>query len=456
MVQINVSNGQGITQAIKAKVQADGGTISNNTLSVWQQVMTEVKTAQESGSQIYTGGDEIEKLNDSANWKTDFKVMTNQVIELAQDVWNKIVQLLTGQAAQPETVAEQPVVEQVVQEVVEESRDEIEVETPSEEVEHTSNDAVSVTGSSQTLSKEQADALVQETLGKPLPDGVEVSFVMSNGTIVPTFKKDGQPISPDSLKEPATVVVANEPETPLVTGPPRGENPEYDAIVNPQPVEPIIKDGYIRNISDVLIGLDGVQRVIRAEFGITVTREDGETLEIGNTQAELDRAKAFIRGEEVLPVETVDDVQDIDEVEEVDNAGQTENTNEPYTIGNVQFTENGYSMKTNVPADDEAENIQNFLGRSNINVYRTPDGRINYRGHIDLSESIARTHAETSMRVLCRQKGTYLQLLEKDYNTLPAGEKAFVDEFNRLMTDMEIKIDGSDNFVNIEGSQYVK
>lgn len=242
MVQINVSNGQGITQAIKAKVQADGGTISNNTLSVWQQVMTEVKTAQESGSQIYTDGDDIEKLNDSANWQTDFKVMANQVIELAQDVWNKIVQLLTGQAAQPETVAEQPVVEQVVQEVVEESKDEIEVETPSDEVEHTSNDAVSVTGSSQTLSKEQADALVQETLGKPLPDGVEVSFVMSNGTIVPAFKKDGQPISPDSLKEPATVVVANEPETPLVTGPPRGENPEYDAIVArgmPESVAPV-------------------------------------------------------------------------------------------------------------------------------------------------------------------------------------------------------------------------
>lgn len=242
MVQINVSNGQGITQAIKAKVQADGGTISNNTLSVWQQVMTEVKTAQESGSQIYTDGDDIEKLNDSANWQTDFKVMANQVIELAQDVWNKIVQLLTGQAAQPETVAEQPVVEQVVQEVVEESEDEIEVEAPSDEVEHTSNDAVSVTGSSQTLSKEQADALVQETLGKPLPDGVEVSFVMSNGTIVPTFKKDGQLISADSLKEPIAVVVANEPETSLVTGPPRGENPEYDAIVArgmPESVAPV-------------------------------------------------------------------------------------------------------------------------------------------------------------------------------------------------------------------------
>ncbi len=239
MVQINVSNGQGITQAIKAKVQADGGTISNNTLSVWQQVMTEVKTAQESGSQIYTDGDDIEKLNDSANWKTDFKVMANQVIELAQDVWNKIVQLLTGTASAP--VEEQTVQAEVA---VSEGDTDVDVDTTdvvSDEISEVEEDTVAVTGGA-GITKAQADVLVQQALGKPLPEGVEVSFVMSNGTIVPAFKKDGQPISPDSLKEPATVVVANEPETPLVTGPPRGENPEYDAIVArgmPESVAPV-------------------------------------------------------------------------------------------------------------------------------------------------------------------------------------------------------------------------
>lgn len=187
MVQINVSNGQGITQAIKAQVQADGGTISNNTLSVWQQVMSEVKNAQEGGAQIYTGGDDVEKLNDHSNWQTDFKVMAGQVIELAQDVWNKIVQLLTGQSAQPETVAEPQVVEQAVEEVAKDEKETTE-QAVSQEPE-VSNDAVSVTGSSQTLTKEQADALIQETLGQPLPEGVEVSFIMSNNDIIPTLKE---------------------------------------------------------------------------------------------------------------------------------------------------------------------------------------------------------------------------------------------------------------------------
>lgn len=59
MVEINVSNGQGITQAIKSHIEAGGQKISNSNLSIWQQVMSEVKTAQESGEQIYTGGDDI-------------------------------------------------------------------------------------------------------------------------------------------------------------------------------------------------------------------------------------------------------------------------------------------------------------------------------------------------------------------------------------------------------------
>lgn len=54
--------------------------------------MSEVKTAQEGGSQIYTGCGDIDKLNNRLNWKTDFKVTANQVIELAQDVYNRIVQ----------------------------------------------------------------------------------------------------------------------------------------------------------------------------------------------------------------------------------------------------------------------------------------------------------------------------------------------------------------------------
>lgn len=63
--------------------------------------MSEVKNVQKSGSKIYTGGDDIEKLNNRSNWKTDFKVMAGQIIVLAQDVWNRIVQLLTGTPVEP-------------------------------------------------------------------------------------------------------------------------------------------------------------------------------------------------------------------------------------------------------------------------------------------------------------------------------------------------------------------
>lgn len=113
MVQISIGQGQGITQAIKAQIQANGGQITNNSLSVWQQVMTEVKTANnnrgEGKDPFYTGGDDVSKIGDRSSWGKDFKTTLGQVIELAQDVWNKIVELLTGKApesSEPEQPAE--------------------------------------------------------------------------------------------------------------------------------------------------------------------------------------------------------------------------------------------------------------------------------------------------------------------------------------------------------------
>jgi len=231
MVQINVSNGQGITQAIKAKIEGEGQQITNNNLSVWQKVMTEVKTAQDNGSKIYTGGDDVEKINNRANWKTDFKVFAGQVFELAENVWNKIVELLTGKTPAVETPLQDAVVPATVPEQADdETPAEVTDEVVTSEEPAVDNDTVTVVGSSQTMTKTEADALVQKTLGKPLPEGVEVSFMMSNGTIVPTFKKDGQPISAGELKDPA-LVEAEEPVDPVVTGPPEGEKPEYDAVV---------------------------------------------------------------------------------------------------------------------------------------------------------------------------------------------------------------------------------
>lgn len=240
MVQINVGSGQGITQAIKSKIENDGGQIKNSNLSVWQQVLTEVKTAQNNGAQIYTGGDDVENLNNRSNWKTDFKVVAGQVIELAQNVWDKIVQLLTGTALEISTQnddAQNNLVNQqnTVQRKVDSGENNANViEQYSDEQEQAASDVITVVGSQQTLSKAEADNLVQKTIGKQLPDGVEVSFIMSNGTIIPTFKKDGQPISAEDLKEPETELVkVNSSITAPITGLRKGENPEYDALVNP-------------------------------------------------------------------------------------------------------------------------------------------------------------------------------------------------------------------------------
>lgn len=108
MVQIQIGQGQGITQAIKAKIQADGGKITNNNLSVWQSVMQEVKTANDNRAEgkdpFYTGGEDVSRIGDKTTWNKDFKTALGQVIELAQDTWNKILELLTGKKQVPEKI----------------------------------------------------------------------------------------------------------------------------------------------------------------------------------------------------------------------------------------------------------------------------------------------------------------------------------------------------------------
>lgn len=109
-MDITIKSGSGITQAIQAAVGADE--IKNKSLSVWQQVMEQVKEAnnqavQQGKSPYYTGGDDTTKLGrqHKENWKTDFKVTDGQVISLPQAVWNRIVELLTGN--KPSAPAEQ-------------------------------------------------------------------------------------------------------------------------------------------------------------------------------------------------------------------------------------------------------------------------------------------------------------------------------------------------------------
>jgi hypothetical protein len=89
MVQINITEGQGITQAIATKAGLTNSDCKKIDISIWQQVMQEVKTAnsqQNDNEKFYTGGEDIENLNNKQNFKTDFKVAVGTVIELAENI----------------------------------------------------------------------------------------------------------------------------------------------------------------------------------------------------------------------------------------------------------------------------------------------------------------------------------------------------------------------------------
>lgn len=212
-MQITISKGQGITQAIKAQILASGAKISNNDLSVWQEVMQEVKTANdnraEGVSPFYTGEGDVSKIGDKSTFGKDFKTTVGQVIELADNVWNKIVGLLTGKT--PENVVkEQPPAADPT--VVKNQNPDVTVEdekTPDETPEG-------------TLRKN-----INEDYAKKMADPLSWREVEMN-TPLEKPNKDNVDPKPDNDKN---LVKAKSPEKPPVTGPVEGENPEYDAIV---------------------------------------------------------------------------------------------------------------------------------------------------------------------------------------------------------------------------------
>ena len=208
MVEINVSNGQGITQAIKSHIEAGGQKISNSNLSIWQQVMSEVKTAQESGEQIYTGGDDISQVNNKESWKTDFQVKSGQVIKITENVWNKIVQLLTGAG------------DANVKEAVHESEE------------------LAAKGDAKT----QVEAKKFETAPK-----TGHAPVYYDGEVKDQARVTDKPVAgPSEGENPQydAIVKGASPEVQMhsehakpITGPAEGENPMYDAIVKGDTVQ---------------------------------------------------------------------------------------------------------------------------------------------------------------------------------------------------------------------------
>lgn len=95
MVEIQIVKNQGITSAIRAKLDEQGYDTSKLTGSVWTKVMQEVsaenaKNLQEGKEALYEGGSDL-----SGDTHKNFVVHAGP-LEIAQNLWNKIVALVTG------------------------------------------------------------------------------------------------------------------------------------------------------------------------------------------------------------------------------------------------------------------------------------------------------------------------------------------------------------------------
>lgn len=97
LIGINITKGQGISQAIQEKL---GGKAAITHKENWNSVMELVKQEQaDNGKKVYdTSSDEdISKIYDKSANKSNFVVHEGLMV-IAQSVWNKIVELLTGKA----------------------------------------------------------------------------------------------------------------------------------------------------------------------------------------------------------------------------------------------------------------------------------------------------------------------------------------------------------------------
>lgn len=109
-VNVTVGSGQGITQAIKSKLEADGVKLKNVKLADWQKVMELVNKNQQQidkynaanpnakQESIFTGGNDASKIANKQNWKTDFKVNAGQTMQIDSGIFAQIKAILSGQS----------------------------------------------------------------------------------------------------------------------------------------------------------------------------------------------------------------------------------------------------------------------------------------------------------------------------------------------------------------------
>ncbi len=113
-MEISISKGQGITQAIAANLGLNKDDCRSIKLSTWQSVMTLVdeantKRLQNNQSSIFTGGNDVSSIGDSSTWHSNFHVNAGDVMQIEDSVFNKIKELLTGKKEEVQHAEEQQV-----------------------------------------------------------------------------------------------------------------------------------------------------------------------------------------------------------------------------------------------------------------------------------------------------------------------------------------------------------
>lgn len=98
-MEIKVTSGQGITQAIASNLGLSKDDCKKINLSTWQSVMTLVdeantKRVNNNESSIFTGGNDVKSIGDKSTWKSNFMVHNGQVLQIEDSVFDKIKSLL--------------------------------------------------------------------------------------------------------------------------------------------------------------------------------------------------------------------------------------------------------------------------------------------------------------------------------------------------------------------------
>lgn len=130
-------------------------------------------------------------------------------------------------------------------------------------------------------------------------------------------------------------------------------------------------------------------------------------------------------------------------------------SDENFTIeDNIEKSKPENNTTTWEPVQDENKNILTFVNKSA--KYQLENGQYEVRGYRSHELSNAMTMAEYSMRLLSRQKATYLEYKKLPEENLTKEQNELIKSFESKLNLMELEINDQGEFQNKKDSQYVE